>query len=538
LFEIREVDVLPEVEPALEPKSYAKRLVKGGAIVFVAFIASEIIGLFLRMFLARSLITNDIALGKEEGYHFGLFYAVFTFISFFILFRDLGLGSALGKYIPEFTVRKQFAEIKSSIALTLLVETAFGFIVSAALFLFSDQIALTIFGTLDASLPLRILSIWFFVAMLYTLMQTTFQGFQNMPAYASVSVFSILSVLLLAMLFVGVLGLGVGGVALAYLLAAAVIGFYSLIFFIKRYPHVFQEKASVTKPLLKKLFVFALPLLVGAAAGLILSYTDTLMITIFRTLPEVGFYQAAQPTARMLWYIPLALTVILFPMISELWARRKRALMGKMIHFLIKFSFIIIMPIAFIFIAFPEIVINLLYGPSYLPGTIALQILAVTAIVYTPFIIFAEVMKGIGRPVILMKVVGLMACLNIVGNLALIPPYGIGGAAVATFAAHLLGLLLLAYYSRKLIEFSVPLSSLLKTLVGGTLTLLLIFSLKFILVLSPWLEAFAVTIPGLLFYGVWILATKAITRDDLNLINEIVPMPWWITRLARRLVGE
>jgi stage V sporulation protein B len=520
-----------------ESKDYAKRLVKGSTIVFIAFIASEIIGVFLRMFLARSLIANDIALGVEEGYHFGLFYAVFTLISFFVLFRDLGLGSSLVKYIPEFTIRKQFAEIKSSIKLVLFVQVAFGFIFSAALFLFSDHIALAIFRDLSASLPLKILSVWFFVAMGYTLMQTTFQGFQDMPAYASISVFSILSVLLLVMLFVGILGLGVVGVALAYLLAAVVIGFFSLTLFIRRYPHVFQEKASVTKPLLKKLFVFALPLLIGSVAGLIISYTDTIMITIFRTLPEVGFYQVAQPTARILWYIPLALTVILFPMISELWTRRKQALLGEMLHFLIKFSFIIIMPIAFIFIAFPEIVINLLFGPGYLAGTTALQILAVTAIVYTPFMILAQVMTGTGKPVILMKVVGFMACLNIVGNLALIPPYGIEGAAVATFAAHLLGLLLLAYYSRKLVKFSMPLSSSLKTLVGGTLTLLLIFSLKFILVLSPWLKAFAVMIPSLLFYVAWILATKAITRDDLKLINEIVPMPGWLVKLAGKIVG-
>jgi stage V sporulation protein B len=525
-LEICEVDVLPEVESALEPKSYARRFAKGSAIVFAAFIASEVIGVFLRIFLARSLTVAE----------YGLFYAVFTLASFFVLFRDLGLNNALGKYIPEFIVHKQFAKIKSSIASVLLVQVAFGFIVSAALFLFSDHIALAIFRDLAASLPLRILSVWFFVAMLYTLMQTTFQGFQDMPAYASISVFGILSILLLVMLFVGILGLGVVGVALAYLLAAVVIGFFGLTLFIRRYPHVFQEKASVTKPLLKKLFVFALPLLIGSVAGLIISYTDTIMITIFRNLTEVGFYQVAQPTARILWYIPLALTVILFPMISELWTRRKRALLGEMLHFLIKFSFIIIMPITFTFIAFPEIVINLLYGPGYLAGTTALQILAVTAIVYTPFIILAEVMRGTGRPVILMKVVGFMACLNIVGNLALIPPYGIEGAAVATFAAHLLGLLLLAYYSRKLVKFSMPLSSLLKTLVGGTLTLLLIFSLKFILVLSPWLKAFAVMIPSLLFYVAWILATKAITRDDLKLINEIVPMPRWLVRITERFL--
>lgn len=511
-----------------EPKDYARRLVKGSAIVFTAFIASELIGLFLRMFLARSLTVAE----------YGLFYAIFALISFFILFRSLGLGSALGKYIPEFTVRKQFAKIKSAMASVLLVQAIFGLIVSAILFILSDQIALAIFGTLDASLPFRILSVWFFVAILYSLMQATFQGFQNMPAYASINFFNLLLILLLAVLFVGVFGMGVSGVAFAYLIAAAVVGLFSLTFFIMRYPHVFREKVSVTKPLFKKLLMFALPVFVGGFGGLILSYTDTLTITLFRTLPEVGFYQAAQPAAHILWYLPGALTVVLFPMISELWARQEKKSLGGALHFLTKFSFILIMPAAFLFIAFPEIVINLLFGPSYLPGAMVLRILGAAAIIHALFAILGCAIQGIGRPVVTTKVVALMACFNLAGNLALIPPYGIEGAAVATFGSFLIGLILLFYYAKKFIKFTVPALPLFKAFVGGVLTLLLIFGLKSILVLPLWLEAFAVMIPSLLFYGVWILVTKAITKDDLRLIKEIVPMPRWLVKAAGKIVRE
>ncbi len=58
------------------------------------------------------------------------------------------------------------------------------------------------------------------------------------------------------------------------------------------------------------------------------------------------------------------------------------------------------------------------------------------------------------------------------------------------------------------------------------------------LVLPLWREAFAVMIPSLLFYGVWILATKAITKEDLRLIARIVPMPRWLAKAAEKIVGE
>ena len=511
-----------------EPKSYARRLVKGSAIVFTAVVATGLISFLLRIFLARSLSVTE----------YGLFYAVFALVSFFTLFHDLGLRSALVKYIPEFEVRKRSDKIKSSMVLTLLFQAVLAFSVTMALFTFSDQIALAIFRTAEASLVIKILSVWFFTAIFRYLFRSVFQGFQNMLAYASMEFLNILFVLLSAILLVGVVGVGIEGAALSYLLASLIVAALGMILLRRGYPQVLREKVQITKPLIKKLFAFALPVFIGGLGGLVIGYTDTLTITVFRTLPEVGFYQTAQPAARMLWYFSTSLTVILFPMISELWARRERKLLRNALHFLTKFSFILIIPTALIFIAFPDIVINLLFGPRYLAGTTVLQILSGAAIVYMLYAILVSVINGIGKPIINTKVVALMASLNLAGNLVLIPTYGIEGAAIATFSAYTLGLVLMFYYTRKLVKFTVPALSLLKTVTGGVLTLLIIFGLKSVLVLPPWPEAFVVVMPSLVFYGVWVLATKAVTKDDLRLIARIVPMPKWLVKAAVKFVGK
>lgn len=511
-----------------EPKSYARRLVKGSAIVFVALTITGLVGFVLRIFLARSLSVTE----------YGLFYAVFTLVSVFVIFHDLGLGSALVKYIPEFEVRRQFREIKSSMAFSLILQAVFAVSIATVIFAFSDQIALAVFNTGSASPIIKILGIMLFWMIFYYLFRAAFQGFQNMLAYALMNLFQILFVFLFAILFVGVLGFGIKGAAFAYLFATLAIAIFGLTLFWGGYPRVIKEKIRITKPLIKKLFLFALPVFVGGLGGLIISYTDTLMITVFRSLPEVGLYQTVQPTARILWYFVASLVAILFPMISELWVRRERKLLGNALHFLTKFAFILIIPAALVFIAFPGIAINLLFGSRYLAGAAALQILAGAAIVYTLYAILVSTMSGIGKPIINTKVVALMACLNLAGNLLLIPTYGIEGAAIATLSAYTLGFVLMFYYARKLIRFTVPASPLLKTLVGGVLTLLLIFGLKSTLVLPPWPEAFAVVIPSLAFYGIWILATKAVTKDDMVLIARIVPMPKWLVRAAGKFVGK
>jgi O-antigen/teichoic acid export membrane protein len=509
-----------------EPKTYARRLVGSSAIVFTAIVISGIIGMLFRMFLTRSLTVED----------YGLFTAVFVFVSLFGIFHDLGLNQALIKYIPEFSVNGRFDRIKSSVSFVLIFFSGLSFLITILLFVFSGRIAEGFFRTGAAILPLRILSIWFFSVTFYYVFNAAFQGFQNMRMYSLMQFFDTFSVFLLAVLFIGVLGYGVSGAALAYLLGGIAISCLTFFLFRWQYPRIFAEKASINKPLAKTLFKFAFPVFLAGLGGMISSNIDTLTITAFRSLNDVGFYQAAQPAARMLLYFSTALTVVLFPMISELWARREQKLLGQALHFLVKFSLILIIPVALVLITFPEIVLRLLFGSSYLPGSTALQILATAAIIYTLYAILGSVMSGIGKPIVNTKVIALMACLNLVGDLILVPIFGIEGAAVSTFASYLLGLALLFYYSRKLIGLTVPSSSIVKAVAGGLLALLLIFDLKSIIVLPPWPKAFAVMIPSIVFYGAWILLTRAITKDDLKLLMEAVPMPGWLVKIAGRVV--
>lgn len=510
-----------------EPKVYAKRLVKGSAIIFVSLIASQFVAFLLRMFLARSLSVAE----------YGLFYAVFAFLSFFTLFRGLGFGSALIKYIPEFGAKKQFGKIKSSIVFSLALHAALSFFIVSLILIFSGEIVLGFFKTESAVPILQILLIWF-LATIFLLFGNVFIGFQNMAVYALLQFLRNLLIFLFAFLLVGYFGFGIRGAAFAYLFEMLVIAVLAFAILRRKYPSIFRAKTFITKPLIKKLSTFALPLFLSGIGGIIIAYMDTLMITASRSLSEVGLYQAAQPAAHFLWYLVGPLIIVFFPMVSELWARGKKKLLGNTLHFLIKFSFILIIPAALIFIAFPDIIINLLFGPRYLAGATVLQILGAAAIVYTLYAILGSTINGIGKPIVNTKIIALMACLNFGGNLILIPIYGIEGAAIATIISYILGLVLTFYYAWKFVKFTVPASSLLKTLGGGVLTLFLIFGLKYIIVLPPWPEAFAVTIPSLVFYGVWILATKAITKDDLRLIAEVVPMPRWLVTAAGKLVRK
>jgi len=500
------------LEPGMEV--YARRLVRGSAVVFTCTVVAAFVAFLLRMFLARELTVEE----------YGLFYALLTLVSFFTLFRDLGLNSALVKFLPEFRAKGEKRALRSSLSLVALLQTLPSLLLLSLLFLLSGWFSSSFFRNPAALLPLRILLLWFFFSTFYQLFRAAFQGLQDMLAYSLADLLWILLILLSSLVTVGVLGRGVEGVALAYLLSTCLMAGMELGYLRLRYPEVLgrpeggREEAG-------RLLSFALPVLVGGLGGLVLGYTDTLMLTVFKGAGEVGLYQAAQPLAGLLGYFVGALTVVLFPMVSEMWAEGRRKEVAGALSLLLKFSLAVVLPLSLVFLAFPEVAVRLVFGQGYLGGVDALRILSCNAVAYTLFAILAAAVAGIGKPFLATKAVGFMAGFNFLSNLLLIPPFGAAGAALTTLLSTVLGVLLLLRYSRGTLGLSLGPGPLLKMVVGGILTLLLISGLKWILRLPPWPEAFVVLVPSLLLYGLWLLATSSLTRGELEFLSRVLPLP-------------
>jgi len=507
-------------------ENYSKRFVKGSAIVFIALIVSSVIGLLLRIFLSRSLSVAD----------YGLFYAVFALVSVFGAFRDFGVGQAVIRAIPKYAIQKDFRLIKSSMTILTIIQVVFSLIVAIVLVILSDQIATTIFGTMEASIMIKLLSGWFLFQAIFYTFKGTFRALQDIVPFSLLGFFEIFFPFLFALLFITTLGSNVTNVALAYLVGLGITIFITLGIFLNKHTNIVKAKLNISRGLLKGLFTFALPVLISGLAGMVIGYMSTLMLVMFRSLSEVGLYQVAFPASNLILYFPMAMGVILFPMVSELWARKKHNLVGKAIHTLMKFSFIFIVPIALILIAFPELVISTLFGSKYLAASMTLRILAFGAVIQTLYATLNKVILGIGKPIIITKVIGITACFVLVSNLILIPLYGIEGAAIAFVFSTLVSLMLSFKFTRRYVKFTVPSLSLIKTLAGGLLTLLIISILKLSISLSPILELFVVMIPSLLFYGMWILLTRVLTLDDFLLLKNTIPVTKWLFLAISKLV--
>lgn len=507
-----------------EAEKYAKYMVRGSITIFLSFVLSGLAALLIRIVLARNLTPEE----------YGMVYAAFYFVSFFGFFRELGLTASLTKYIPEFLTKKDYSSIRASIKFVLLLQVAIVGAVSTVLFFLSPYIASGFIGQPGATQILRYFTIWLFLSIFYSTLLSIFQGFRDIAAHGLLTAGFEISILVFLVPLLFLFNLGANGAALAYLFGTLVLSVIFLFYLRLKHGEIFSVPSAQLKIVARPLLLFSIPLALASIFSMLMSYIDTWAVTAFCGVEEVGYYQVAQPTARLLYYVAGSIVIPLFPLISELWAKNDRSFLSGVVSSILRFSFLLMMPFVLVFIAFPEVVIRILFGEGYVAGAPVLQIFAVTALISLLYKIFSTTAAGIGKPKAILTVAISMGVAAIAFNMTLVPVWGMKGAAFSQLIAHMAGFVVYAAYLRRFIKFSLPVSPMIKTITGSVFTLLIVWSLKSILILPVFIETAIVAFAGLLFYLIWIIATKALTRDDIALLVRAFPIPRRLVKWAAR----
>jgi len=180
------------------------------------------------------------------------------------------------------------------------------------------------------------------------------------------------------------------------------------------------------------------------------AYVDTVILGLMRTDAEVGWYAAAYRVYEGLTYAPSILAAVLTPRLSYLFTHDRaghRTLLTRAL--LASLALAVVLGGIAALAAAP--VISLLFGSRYAAAAQPLQILSAGALfVFATWIIHAgAISTNLDRRLLVTTGIGLGA--NVALNIALIPRYGISGAAWATVLAEgLTVLLLLVQIERRL----------------------------------------------------------------------------------------
>jgi len=209
----------------------------------------------------------------------------------------------------------------------------------------------------------------------------------------------------------------------------------------------------------------------------------------------------------------------MFPMSSELWAKKQYEKLSDGLRRLHKYVLIIIIPMIFALISFSNLFLKIFFGKEYVAGSLAMQIILIGTIFYALTYINNSVLLGIGKPKIIAKILLTAAFLNVILNFILIPKFGIEGAALATAISYITSLLISIKNISRIIKLKFPFLDMVKIILSGILFVFVIYYLKKIIVFNIFLESIiTLTIAGIV-YLVLIFLLKVIT---INEIKELV----------------
>jgi len=485
--------------------SYTKKAVYNSMLVFSFGVVSAVVSYIFRLYLARSTSIE----------FYGFFYSVIAFFSLLLVFTNFGLNQAMIKYIPEFLAKKNLSNLKGSIYLTFFIHTITYLAVGLLSIVFSGFLAQKYFGVPQYQSLVIIYGIYFILTPVLFLWYNLSKGFQKMNYYSFTE--TLQNVILLVGTFI-MIRFGFGLYAPFYAqLFVIVMPILFIPFFIKKFfPDFFKVKANLSKYLTKKLFVFGGSSIIIVFSVVIFSNVDTFLLTLFMSLKDVGLYQAAYPTTKILSKFTFSLTIVLLPLVSELWTRNKKSLLMDGVSSLYKYGSIIFIPISFTMMVFPEIILRLLFGAEFEPASAVLRILSLAALINVSGSINGSILSGIGKPLITGKIFIVAAIINIILDIILIPLIGINGAAIGTLIAYIYISFMSFVYMKREVVLAFDTKSFFKTLFAGAIFIVLLSLLKKFLVMSVIPEAIVSISISVIIYISLIFLLKVLTFEELR----------------------
>ena len=484
--------------------SYLHTALKGTSWLLLFHALSSIAAYVTRIFLARSL--------RPEEY--GLFYAVFSVVTFFLFFRDLGIAPSLSRYIPEFKIQQKFNEIKTAIVTVVLFQIIGSLVGIIILFVLADYLAVVYFKDPNASIMLKILLFYVFFSLFFRITRAIFHGFQSMFLFATGEFARAAVTLILMVLFVW-LGYGILSPALAYALLNPILMLVYMPFLIKEF-NFFKHKIVNFKEITKKIVIYSIPLFVTQIASKFISDVDTFILTLFRTTKEIGIYHVVLPTSQLLLFFGTSVSLALFPISAELFAKndRKRLIDGVQLAY--RYMFVLIIPVLIVMFVFSDIFVGTVFGQEYSAGSTALKILLVGVLFFTGATINNSIIGSIGDPKLITKITVFSMLFNTILDFIFVPRFGINAAATTTSISYFLALLWSTYHATKILETTAPYGKWLLTIIpaiaGGVTTTLVRYSVS----LLPILEIVAAGIAGVGVYLVLLVVLRVVDIQEIK----------------------
>jgi O-antigen/teichoic acid export membrane protein len=408
----------------LRGKGIGAVLARGAGYALVIRVASSGVAFGTQIVLAR-------VLGTES---FGIYAYVTTWMLLLTLAAMLGLHTATLRFVSEYRGLQEWGLLRGYVQrsqqLTLLTSSAIGLGVAVSVHALRDRLG----AELTLAFELACLTIPVF-ALLHV-QSAVLRGLKRIVA-SLVPVEVVRPVLIAAgaaSLFLCA-GTRPGAPTALSINLAATLAALGLTLTALRHSLPSEVHSQPAQYRSKEWVRVALPVWLVTAFSLVLSEIGIIMVGSLLDPRQSGIYAAAVRLASLLSFGLIAVSTMAAPMMGEMHARGQRRELQRLLTLSARAATAFALPIALVLAVGGRLVLRL-FGPDFTEAYPSLLIIAVAQLVnsLTGSTLLLMLMTGDQNRAA--KIFGISAALNVALNAALVPPFGIAGAATATSLAN------------------------------------------------------------------------------------------------------
>ena len=396
-----------------------KELLKGSLIAMVFRIVAVLSGYLLFYIIAKEFGASGV----------GFFSFAWTLLMVSVVISKLGFDTSIVKYIATYASKKQPEYITGIYLKSLKFIVLSGIIVTAILLLFSGDLSIVFFKSLKYKTHIIYLAFAVLPLTLLNINAESQKALKKITLYSALQNGSInlfLAVVFYLMLFTHFSN---DYYAIVFSLLATIFALMIISFVFVKKNIGFRTGSKKLKISNKTLLKTTIPMLLSNSLFLIMSWTDTLMLTAFKTEADVGIYNTALKIASLTTIVLIAINTIAMPKYAEL---KENSLRFK--KFIKQTTFIIILtslPIFLAIVLFPDFFLQI-FGTEFTAGKNVLITLSIGMFFSAFSGSTINILNMSGHEKKAYNILVYSAILNLILNFILIPVYGVEGAAIAT----------------------------------------------------------------------------------------------------------
>lgn len=420
-------------------------------------LALRIIGLGISYFFSFFVVRTLGARG------WGIFTLSLTVLQLSSIGGKFGLDMVLLRFTAECKAKNELEILEKIYKKSMLLVIIISMFISLFIYTHAKFLATKFYHKLYLISPFQMISIIILPYVLLEFHSEGIRGFKKVNIYIVLKTSGLYLITVLIFTLGKLINSSIRLPIISFSIAVVALSMTSIYLWLK-YLHYysnsnernFEKKLNIpysTFPSMdeisyEKLIKIAIPLLFTNSLLVLLSWTDTIMLGIYKSSVEVGIYNIAMKISMMTSLTLTAVNVVVAPRFAELWSTGKLKELGEVVQRATKLVFFTSFPILVILILFPGFILSI-FGKEFILGKSALRLLSLGQVVNSLSGSVGYILIMSGHQNVHWAIVSFIAILNIALNYKLVSVYGMTGAAIASSLSVVVGNVISVIYIKK-----------------------------------------------------------------------------------------